>query len=118
MPTKYEFREHFLYAKDFKQLAKKVASLPEDLVNFRKFIGGVDFTNNKRFVTLHHDCDQQIRIVKTRLMARSLKGSSQLRLVFLVDECLGSILLIELYLKSQQAREDEARIQKCLKQVE
>ncbi|MDP2642676.1 MAG: hypothetical protein Q8P62_02440 [Candidatus Peregrinibacteria bacterium] len=110
---KFNYLDDFL--KDLKSLKKKIPSLEDDLKNFEKFIPGVDFTQNKRFVVLTEDSRRQIKIIKTRLMVRSLKGSSKTRLIFsfcVREDCVD---FIELYLKNQKSREDESRIQEYLK---
>lgn len=98
------------FSKDLKKLKKKIPSLEGDLKNFEKFIPSVDFDNNKRFVTLTYELEKGVRIIKTRLMVRSLKGSSKTRLIF--SFCLNedSIDFIEIYLKNEKSREDSSRI--------
>jgi hypothetical protein len=110
---KFNYLDDFL--KDLKSLKKKIPSLEEDLKNFEKFIPGVDFTKNKRFIILTEDNKKQIKIIKTRLMVRSLKGSSKTRLIFsfcIHENCMD---FIEIYLKNQKSREDNLRIQEYLK---
>ncbi|KKQ71431.1 MAG: hypothetical protein UT33_C0009G0022 [Candidatus Peregrinibacteria bacterium GW2011_GWC2_39_14] len=110
---KFNYLDDFL--RDLKSLKKKIPSLEQDLKNFEKFIPGVDFSKNKRFVILTEDSRKQIKIIKTRLMVRSLKGSSKTRLVFSFCVCEDCIDFIEIYLKNQKSREDDARIQEYLK---
>jgi hypothetical protein len=110
---KFNYLDDFL--KDLKSLKKKIPSLAEDLRNFEKFIPAVDFSQNKRFIILTEDPQKQIKIIKTRLMVRSLKGSSKTRLIFsfcIHEECID---FIEIYLKNQKSREDTARIEEYLK---
>jgi hypothetical protein len=104
----FNYLEDFL--KDFKKLKKKIPSLEGDLKNFEKALPAVDFDNNKRFVTLTNNPKKGVRIVKTRLMVRSLKGSTKTRVVFAFRICGDSVDFIEIYLKNQQVREDSARI--------
>lgn len=111
---KFNYLDDFL--KDLRSLKKKIPSLEEDLKNFEKFIHGVNFSQNKRFVILTEDSQKQIKIIKTRLMVRSLKGSSKTRLIF--SFCVRAeehIDFIEIYLKNQKSREDSFRIQEYLK---
>ncbi len=84
--------KHSMFLKDLKKLKKKLPSLEGDLKNFEKFIHSVDFDNNKRFVTLTNELEKGVRIIKTRLMVRSLKGSSKTRLIFSLIN--SSIILI------------------------
>ncbi|MBT6069006.1 hypothetical protein HOG48_04585 [Candidatus Peregrinibacteria bacterium] len=104
----FDYSDEFL--KDFKKLKKKFPSLDGDLKNFEKFVAGVDFDNNNSFVVLVKDDGKGVKIIKTRLMVRSLKGKSKTRLIF--SFCLreGSIYFIEIYLKNQKNREDTERI--------
>lgn len=104
----FNYLDEFL--KDVKKLKKKIPSLKGDLENFEKFIPAVDFDNNNRFITLKNDTQKGARVVKTRLMVRSLKGSSQTRLVFSFCIREDSIDFIEIYMKNKKPREDSERI--------
>ncbi len=109
---KFNYLEDFL--KDLKKLKKKIPSLEGDLKNFEKFITAVDFDNNKRFVIIKADETKGIKLIKTRLMVRSLKGSSKTRLIFSFCIRKDSIDLIEIYLKTEKSREDLVRIKDYL----
>ncbi len=108
MKMNFNYLDGFL--KDLKKLRKKIPSLEGDLKNFEKFIPAVDFDNNKRFITLINSQEKGVRVIKTRLMVRSLKGASKTRLIF--SFCLkeDSIDFIEIYLKNEKSREDSSRI--------
>lgn len=108
----FNYLDEFL--RDFKKLKKKFSSLEGDLKNFEKFIPRVDFDNNKRFITLTDDQEKGVRIIKTRLMVRSLKGSGKTRLVFSFCLRKDSIDFIEIFLKNQKSREDKSRIDSYL----
>ena len=112
---KFNYLNDFL--KDLKSLKKKIPSLEADLKNFEKFIPGVNFSQNKKFIVLTEDHQKQIKIIKTRLMVRSLKGSSKTRLVFSFCIRANCIDFIEIYLKNQKSREDTSRIQDYLKLI-
>ncbi|MDX9970690.1 MAG: hypothetical protein RBS56_02160 [Candidatus Gracilibacteria bacterium] len=112
----FNYLESFL--KDFKKLTKKIPSLEGDLKNFEKFIPNVDFDNNKRFITLKLHLEKALRIIKTRLMVRSLKGSSKTRVIFSFCIKNDSIDFIEIYLKNEKSREDFSRIDEYLKSKE
>jgi len=109
---------HFNYlddfVKDLKKLKKKIPSLEGDLKNFEKALPAVDFDNNKRFITLTNNPKKGVRIIKTRLMVRSLKGSTKTRVVFAFRVYGNSIDFIEIYLKNHQTRENSARISEYL----
>ncbi len=114
---KFNYSDEFL--KDFKKLKKKILSLDEDMKNFEKFVPAVDFDNNKRFVTLLRDDENGFRIIKTRLMVRSLKGSAKTRLVFAFRfHDSGIIDFIEIYLKNKKEREDPERIERWIEEGE
>lgn len=98
------------FSKDLKKLKKKIPSLEGDLKNFEKFISAVDFDNNKRFIILTTDEAKGVKIIKTRLMVRSLKGSSKTRLIFSFCMRGDTIDFIEIYLKNEKSREDSGRI--------
>ena len=59
---KFNYSDDFL--KDLKSLKKKIPSLDGDLKNFEKFIQGVDFAKNKRFIILTEDLQKRIKIIK------------------------------------------------------
>jgi len=98
------------FKKDLKKMKKKIPSLQGDLKNFEKAIPVVDFDNNKRFVTLKQNLKKGLRIVKTRLMVRSLKGSGKTRVVFSFCVHEDTVDFIEIYMKNKKSREDAARI--------
>ncbi len=105
------------FLKDLKKLKKKIPSLAGDLKNFEKFITAVDFDKNRRFIILRKDNAKGIKLIKTRLMVRSLKGSSKTRLIFSFCINKGSIAFIEIYLKNEKLREDSTRIKSYLESV-
>jgi len=112
MMMKFNYLDGFLL--DLKRLNKKIPSLKGDLLNFEKFFLAVDFEKNKRFVTLTNDLVKGVRIIKTRLMVRSLKGSNKTRLIFSFSLRATQIDFIELYLKNEKDREDSFRIREYL----
>ncbi len=115
MTTRFEFESLPAFDRDLKKLSKKCASLTQDLDNFRKFIVGVDFDHNNRYDILHRDTARQLLIIKTRLMVRSLKGSSKMRLVFAFGVIAAKIVFIEIYMHGQQECESQQRIDDFLK---
>ena len=109
------FRSLPEFEKEMKRYVKKFPSLEADLGNFKKFIPSVDFKKNGRFVLLKQK--GTMRIMKTRLMVRSLKGSGMTRLVFSFCVRGTEITFIELFLKSEKEREDAGRIDDFLESV-
>jgi mRNA-degrading endonuclease RelE of RelBE toxin-antitoxin system len=108
MRMNFNYLEDF--SKDLKKLKKKIPSLEGDLKNFEKFIPAVDFEKNKRFIILTANPKKGVRVIKTRLMVRSLKGSGKTRLIFSFCIRENSIDFIEIYMKNEKSREDSQRI--------
>lgn len=100
------------FEKEVKKLRKKIPTLDEDLEVFQKSIPFVNFDKNKRFISLHVNEERTKRIIKTRLMCRSMKGSSSARIIFSFYAHEDHIEFIELYLKNNKTREDSKRIEK------
>lgn len=115
MLMKFNYSAQF--QKDLKRLKKKIPSLEGDLENFKRYFGAVELDNNKRYITLWMGDDQVVRIVKTRLMVRSLKGSTMTRLVFAFCVKRHQIDFLELYLKNDKNREDSKRIEAYREQI-
>lgn len=115
MTMNFNYLEDFL--KDLKKLKKKIPSLEGDLKNFEKFIPAVDFDKNKRFIILTKNDRKGIKVIKTRLMVRSLKGSGKTRLIFSFCIRKDSIDFIEIYLKNEKSREDSLRIKNYIKSL-
>ena|SRR3989338_1212162 len=105
------FKQTGGFAKDFKRLAKKYRSLPDDLLIFEKIIAAVPLGAGRHFAVLH--AQKSVRIVKARLFCQYLKGSS-LRVIYAYCESKNFIEFIELYYKSDQANEDRGKIKDYL----
>ncbi len=106
------FEELPEFTKEFKKLAKKYPTLPQDFAVFKKVLPSVEFSlanNNKNFEILkEQDCK---KVVKARLRVRSLKGVPKVRVIFILRVENEVVDFIEIYTKSDnQDREDEARI--------
>jgi hypothetical protein len=99
------------FAKEFKKLAKKYRTLPEDLKTFKKNVVVIDLGKNKNFAILHRD--NQFFIVKARLFCRYLKRNT-LRMVYVWDKREETIEFIEIYFKGDKENEDRDRIRKYL----
>jgi len=114
------------FEKELKTLAKKWPSLPQDLKTAELFIetlyvdqDGVDrarhrknFFNGKRATILSRT--ERYEVVKMRLDCTSLRKKDSVRLVFVFICDRNSIKHIDLYSKTDKAREDTVRIQKYL----
>lgn len=101
------FNELPAFSKEFKRLAKKYKSLPDDLEEFKQVIAAVPLGNSKHFnaVTKNEQCI----VIKARFFCRYLKGSS-LRIIYGYRESNASIDFIEIYFKGDKENEDRSRI--------
>lgn len=105
------------FDKDFKKLAKRYATLNNDLALFKKILDNFPYGNSRHFVVLTKT--ENCTIVKARFFCKSLKRKS-LRIIY---ACVGdgsrleliSIELIELYFKGDKEAEDKKRIDNYLK---
>lgn len=106
------FNELLEFSKEFKQLAKKYRSLPDDLQEFKRVIEVVPLGNSKHFnvVTRNDQC----AVIKARLFCRYLKGSS-LRIIYAHHFKNTKIDFIEIYYKGVKENEDHERIKDYLK---
>ena len=106
------FNEVEPFSRDFKRLAKKYKSLPDDLLEFKKIVSKFPLGTGKHFALL--TATETVKIIKVRLFCRYLKGSS-LRLIYAYREAKAMIEFIEIYSKNQKERENEKRIKTYLK---
>lgn len=106
------FNELLCFTKEFKHLAKKYPSLPDDLDAFTRIVSVSPMGNGKHFNTLTK-CGQ-CAIVKARFFCRYLKGSS-LRIVYAFHEQDNRCMFLEIYSKSEKLNEDRGRIKEYLK---
>ena len=110
------------FQRDFKRLLKKHKSLEEDLENFQKFalkafhklgqenlgivqIPGLGFEHPKVYKA-------------TKFACRALKGrgpATGIRIIYAYYPNEDKVFFIEIYIKSDQANENRARIQSLLK---
>lgn len=111
MTMKYEKLSEF--AKEFKSLAKRYRSLPDDLEEFKHILAVKPFGVSKHFNIITRQ-DGLYAIIKARLFCRYLKGSS-LRIVYVYHETKEVIEFIEIYFKGKQKKEDHKRIKEYLK---
>ena len=102
------------FQREFKYLAKKYKSLPEDLQEFCNVLSVVPLGTGKHFAVRAQI--KNIYIVKARLFCRYLKGSS-LRIIYAYFEGKERIEFIELYYKGDKENEDEERIKRYLNKI-
>lgn len=108
------FSETPEFTKEFKRLAKKYRSLPDDIKEFKRVIAAVPLGNSKHFnvITKNEPC----AIIKARLFCRYLKGSS-LRVIYAYyyQDC--KIDFIEIYPKGDKENENRERIKEYLRNI-
>lgn len=102
------------FEKEFLRLSKKYRSLSEDIKKFERFISEnpTGFGNN--FVIIHSG--DGVKIVKARMMCRSLKGRS-IRIIYAHHKDALTFVYIEMYFKGDKGNEDRMRIEKYLKSI-
>jgi hypothetical protein len=104
-----------IFDKEFKRLIKKYRSLDKDLEVLKSVLAlfPTGQSNNSEIV---HNSDE-IKIVKTRLFCRYLKGST-LRLTYAYHPKENKICFLEIYFKGDKENEDRERIKNYLKEIE
>ena len=99
------------FDKQFKKLSKKYRTLSEDIVVFhrlfKRLVPVITQRQSKHHVILHSDSQSNLFVIKSRLQCRALKGSS-LRVVYVFDQELSSVTMLEIYFKGDRPREDES----------
>ena len=111
MTTKFDELPKF--AREFKQLARKYRSLPEDLEEFKRVIEVQPLGTGKHFNVITRT--DTMAIVKARLFCKYLKGSS-LRIIYAVHFDRSHFEFIEIYFKGDRENEDRGRIEDFLKE--
>jgi hypothetical protein len=101
------FDELSEFSKEFKRLAKKYKSLPEDIKEFKRVVSVVPLGNSKHFNVITNT--EQCAIIKARLFCRYLKGLS-LRIIYAFHSQSQKIDFIEIYFKGEKENEDRERI--------
>jgi Txe/YoeB family toxin of Txe-Axe toxin-antitoxin module len=94
-----KFRQTKDFAKEFKKLAKKYKSLPEDLELFKKVISVTPKGNKKHFNIINQK--ENIKSIKARLFCRYLKGAA-LRIVYAYNDNKIELVFIEVYFKGDK----------------
>jgi hypothetical protein len=82
------------FQKEFRRLARKYKSLPEDLQEFCNVVSAVPLGTGKHFAVITQT--ESLSIIKARLFCKYLKGSS-LRIIYACFEDRKRIEFIELY---------------------
>lgn len=102
------------FDKEFKRLFKKYRSLDKDLDVLKSALElfPTGQSNNSEII---HNSDK-VKIVKTRLFCRYLKGST-LRLTYAYYESENKICFLEIYFKGDKESEDKERIKDYLKNI-
>jgi len=106
------FNELPEFSKEFKRLAKKYKSLPDDLFEFKRVISVIPLGNSKHFNVITRI--EQRAIIKARLFCRYLRGSS-LRIIYAFHNQTHRIDFIEVYFKGDRENEDRERVKEYLK---
>lgn len=103
------------FDKEFKRLFKKYRSLEKDLDVLKDALDlfPTGQSNNSEIVFN----SEKVKIVKTRLFCRYLKGST-LRLTYAFHKNENKICFIEIYFKGEKENEDRERIKEYIKDFE
>jgi len=102
------FDEIAEFTKEFKRLAKKYPTLPNDLEAFKMTLSLFEFEKNKSCTVLKIKGAQ--KIVKVRLKVECLKGVPKVRVIFILRIKENNASFLEIYTKSEKNREDKERI--------
>ena len=112
------------FDKDFKRLAKKFPSLPEDLDLIKRAaieLFHLKKIDNHAVFPIPDFCSDTFQVCKIKKFAcRSLKGrgvKSGLRVTYFFDMQKLEVVFIEMYFKSEQENEDRSRIRDYLKSL-
>ena len=107
------YNELHEFQRERRRLPRKYRSLPADLQLFREVIATVPPTPSRRVSILTQT--ESLLIVKARLACKYLRNSS-LRVIFAWFIHERRVDFIELYFKGHKAREDDARINRYLRE--
>jgi len=107
------FNEADEFSKDFKRLAKKYKSLPNDFLEFKKIVTNFPLGSGKHFVVIRSQ--EKVKIVKARFFCMYLRGAS-LRIIYAYRETEAVIDFIELYFKGEQVNETKGLINDFLRE--
>ena len=102
------------FEKEFLRLSKRYRSLGEDIKKFERFIFENPTGLGKNFTIIHSD--ENAKIIKARMMCRSLKDRS-IRIIYAYHENMLTLMYIEIYFKGNKENEDRSRVEKYLKNL-
>ena len=112
----YENMNHFNrlpeFNKEFQKLSKKYPSLDGDLSNLEDVLNIFPTGSGKNFTIIHSSAE--VKIVKTRLACKSLRGRS-IRIIYAYHQNTLTFIYIEIYFKGERENEDRERIKRYLK---
>lgn len=103
------------FDKEFKRLFKKYRSLEKDLEVLKSVLELFPTGQSNNSEIVHNG--NNVKIVKTRLFCRYLKGST-LRLTYAYHQNGNKICFIEIYFKGDKENEDRERIKEYIKKFE
>ena len=116
------YRTISAFDKDFKALAKRFKTLPDDFDIFKKFILETYYEQDiptTAFLPIEGCCGAEFTSNKVRKFAcKSLKGkgfASGIRIIFVWDKQSRNITFIEIYFKADQENERKKRLEEFLK---
>ena len=105
-----KFATHAQFDKEFKKLAKKFRTLPEDFERIKKIIKTFPTGEDSRHATILRRYGE-IFVLKRRMLSRSTRRSD-FRIIYMYDGRNIEILFIEIYFKGTQVKETDQRINK------
>ena len=108
------FNQQPEFEKEFKRLAKKYRSLPQDLKDLEEVLETLPTGIGKNFSILHYS--EKVKIVKTRLACKSLHDRS-VRIIYAYHNNTITFVYIEIYYKGDKENEDKERIEEYLKTI-
>lgn len=117
---KLHYEETPEFKKDFKRLAKRFRTLPNDLETLKKAaieLRHLQKIDNQACFAIPGCISPVASVYKVKKFAcRSLKGgaNSGLRLIYIFIESANKILLLEIYYKGDKSLEDRERINRYL----
>ena len=100
------------FEREFKKLSKKYQSLGEDLKNLEVVLCNYPTGVGKNFTITHFDTS--LKIVKARLVCRSLRNRS-MRIIYAYHDDNFEFVYIEIYCKSDKENEDKERVNEYIK---
>ena len=116
-----EYYETDLFQKDFKKLAKKFRTLPDDFAVAKK--NAIELLHlhqldNQSIFAVEGECSSEIMIYKLKKFAcKSLNGrgnKSGIRIIYAYHVPTHKVVFLELYFKADQANESRPRIREYL----